>query len=124
MKCLECEAENSRDSSQCAACGVSFSDITGETVVDDTFSPQVSKTARGPKQAPTQKASPPAEPDGEAQTEFIPTDSTPTPRASSPSASGSSGLSRPRTAAGELAPSTIFGNRYEILGLVGEGGMG
>ncbi|HEY7817524.1 MAG TPA: protein kinase, partial [Vicinamibacteria bacterium] len=40
------------------------------------------------------------------------------------SSSGSGSGSRSRSATGILAPSTIFGNRYEILELVGEGGMG
>ena len=33
MKCHECGAENVNEPSQCAACGASFSDIAGETVV-------------------------------------------------------------------------------------------
>lgn len=102
MTCPKCgAAENPENAIQCEKCGELLLDVFGRTSVGggETQSPQASKTASSPV---------------ESATEVL------MPQSASPSAGVSQTGSRTR----ELQPRTLFGNRYQILEVIGEGGMG
>ncbi len=125
MTCTNCGEFNTGDRIRCAKCGKPLRNAAGETMVeaddltsDDLRAPREANTARNPQMSRTRKGS------AESVTEHVPS----RPRGGT-SGSGSFGSlsasgSRARSSTGILAPSTIFHNRYEILELVGEGGMG
>lgn len=129
MKCTNCGESNADDRLQCAKCGKPLQDASGETLVDademtsdDLRLPREAQTAKNPQVSRTRKAH------AESPTEYVPSGARSGASRSSGSdpsfGSGSGSGSRARSSTGVLAPSTIFGNRYEILELVGEGGMG
>jgi eukaryotic-like serine/threonine-protein kinase len=127
MKCTNCGESNASDRLRCAKCGRPLRDAAEETLVeaddltsDDLRRPRGASTARNLQVSGTRKtpAESPTEHPRSAQKE---------PRggtSGSGSFGSSSGSGSRSRSAGILAPSTIFGNRYEILELVGEGGMG
>jgi tetratricopeptide (TPR) repeat protein len=95
MECSECGQVNPDDRDLCQSCGHPLSDDS-------------EKTGLRPK------AEPRASTDGESPTEFK-RSPTPRPRGRTPHPSGSTG---------ELSAYQSFGERFEILELLGEGGMG
>src|SRR5262245_2771052 len=124
MNCTNCGEFNAGDRLRCAKCGKPLRDAAEETLVDaddltsdDLRRPREANTARSSQVSSTRRT--PAE----SETEHVPRSQR---GGTSGSGSGSFGSSsgsgsRFRSTAGILAPSTIFGNRYEILELVGEG---
>ncbi|HEX9723145.1 MAG TPA: tetratricopeptide repeat protein [Vicinamibacteria bacterium] len=128
MKCAACGHANPEDALECARCGkpVELEDDAGETGVrpgsSDRFDDSSETGFRPPPSGNVDDASetgvrpaPTGNPDDSGVTGVRPT---PPP-----------GLSRPGTYAGSGATGAIptydsFGNRYEILELLGEGGMG
>jgi tetratricopeptide (TPR) repeat protein len=100
MKCPGCGEENPPNLEHCNQCGWALADPSDETALDR--SPIVG---------------------GLEETELLPKtpgSEAPTRTASHPS----SPRARFSSATGELPPYVSFGNRYEILELLGEGGMG
>jgi tetratricopeptide (TPR) repeat protein len=112
MKCLECGHANPDDAANCVKCGepIALDDDAGETGFRPASSVQFDDDSETGVRPP-----PSADPDDSGVTGVR---TTPPP-----------GLSRPGTYIGSGASSAIptydsFGNRYEILELLGEGGMG
>src|SRR5262245_192625 len=122
MKCTNCGEFNASGRARCGKCGKPLPDAGAETMVDaddltsdDLRPPREGKTARKVQVSRTRRGAP------EARTENARGRGGTSGSGSFGSMSGSGSRSR---SSGILAPSTIFGNRYEILELVGEGGMG
>src|SRR5262245_44939334 len=125
MKCTNCGEFNASGRARCGKCGKPLPDAGAETMVDaddltsdDLRSPREAKTARKVQMSRTRRGS------AEARTENAARGQRGGTSGSGSFGSMSGSGSRARSSTGILAPSTIFGNRYEILELVGEGGMG
>jgi tetratricopeptide (TPR) repeat protein len=124
MNCAKCGHPNPERGVECEQCGAALTEGVEETLLDErspapTPAPPAGEvpTAKNLQVSKTRRAM------SEGPTEYVPSSSGSgrVPGAGSRSATGKS---LPRSSSGALAPSTIFANRYEILELVGEGGMG
>ncbi|MGH9321413.1 MAG: protein kinase domain-containing protein [Vicinamibacteria bacterium] len=132
MKCSACGFVNVDGAERCGKCRQALIDHDEVTLGEAQPSPQPSKTARSPKEVPTQFLD--IEPTAQAAGASSPSSSSSQgSRGSlgslgSRGSSGSSGSSpsspRHRTGSRELQRDIVFSGRYRIQEVLGEGGMG
>jgi len=122
MNCPRCGRESPAGRIECEACGAPLPEPAGQTGVT-ALRPAASPKSATPSPAGTGRAgATPTEFSLAGPAEFDTEHPTGTfaAAATSPSAGGLSGVS----SAGELTLGTLFGNRYEIVSILGQGGMG
>ena len=124
MKCLACGHVNPEELDRCDQCGEPLADDVEGTAVRPAPDPEDSEVT-GIRLAPSRSS------EGSGSDSESPTGYQPTPLPGAPSASAApipSGAPSPETSpsgkTGELPAYVSFGNRYEILELLGEGDMG
>ncbi|HEX9185926.1 MAG TPA: tetratricopeptide repeat protein [Vicinamibacteria bacterium] len=116
MKCSRCGHENPAGRVECAACAAPLLDPSGETAVTE-LPGQESKTVVPPPTVRGGGTPTEIRPDERTGSVYMP--SSPSGRSAPASSTGSSTLST-----GELVLGTVFGGRYEIVSILGQGGMG
>ena len=109
MKCSRCHHENPSSRETCERCNLPLIDVEEETILESRpSSGQASQTAGSP---------------GDVPTEYLPAAGAQESASSVSSPSQGSG-SYPRSSTGQLLQNAVFAGRYQILDVLGEGGMG
>ena len=118
MRCPACNQVNPEDHEVCQSCGLPLTDDSAETGLKPALS-----QSRGAESSPSGGFAPPAtsSASNRTATEYQRL-ATPQPGTKTPTPSGARNTDAAAT--GELAANQAFGGRFEILELLGEGGMG
>ncbi len=114
MRCIYCKAENPPNAAKCGKCGKAVPSSEA-TFVGDEPAKQPHPASKPELPNGTKAASKGEDPQGA----FVATSTPATPEGWS-----ISNTRAPALPQGEFAPGTVLGNRYEILALLGQGGMG
>ena len=115
MKCARCGVANPDDAIECQKCGEVLLDLSEETMEDKPRDRRGLTTARSPM---------------EVETELVPKEQISSATARKKGSSSGSGVSSPSAGSAtggqtyEFPPATVLAGRYEIVQLVGRGGMG
>src|SRR5262245_21630113 len=118
MNCPRCGRQNAVGRVECASCRAPLEEPASHTAITE-HSP-----GRSGRVDPTSPTSP-TQREAEAETHLHTRVGTGASRvATSPSAGGVSGGTSGVSSTGELILGTVFGGRYEIVGILGQGGMG
>jgi tetratricopeptide (TPR) repeat protein/TolB-like protein len=130
MKCPKCGEKNAEHVNRCVKCGASIADEPTEvdlrpsqTSGAATSKSQVSKTSDSPMEVPTEYMPRQSTPSSFSSAAPITSRGTPQP-SPTPISGAQRSPSQPGGRTAELPLLTLFANRYEILELIGEGGMG
>src|SRR5216684_1641917 len=114
MRCIYCKAENPPNAAKCGKCGKAVPSSEA-TFVGDEPAKQPHPASKPELPNGAKAASKGEDPQGA----FVATSTPATPEGWS-----ISNTRAPALPQGEFAPGTVLGNRYEILALLGQGGMG
>jgi len=125
MKCPNCSHENEDSLDACARCGATLIDPDQETAFD-VPSPAGSEDGDTYRSPPTEiggSAGETAAPEGELATEFLSREEITSATGRAAQSTPGSG-SYPRSSTGQLLENAVFAGRYQIMDILGEGGMG
>src|SRR5258707_15861757 len=114
MRCIYCKAENPPNAAKCGKCGKAVPSSEA-TFIGDEPAKQPNPASKPELPNSAKAASKGEDPQGA----FVAT-STP----ATPAGWSISNTRAPALPQGEFAPGTVLGDRYEILALLGQGGMG
>src|SRR6266850_4145004 len=116
MRCIYCKAENPPNAAACGKCGKAVPPSEATFIGNEPVKqPKPSSKIKLPKDAN------PASKGEDRQGTFVATKTPATPEGWSISNTRAPAPALPH---GEFAPGTVLGDRYEILALLGQGGMG